>query len=193
MVRVRGSRTRIIGFTLTGGSNVIQIQEGGSAIIESNEISNANSTSGILVTQNGYARVGGTSASRGNNIHDNSRGITVRLGSGADIFFNTIDNNDRGININANGSVDMSDNVISNSDRGLNLLTGGTVNVSSSPATTGGANTFTNNNVAIRCRLGGSGSGGSVPVGQIDGGGNGLPLINTSGCHLSSTSVFFAP
>lgn len=82
-IRVRGSQATVSGFTIVGGRLGIQLLRGGSAVIESNDISGATSTSGILLTQNSYAQIG-SNASNGNTIHHNATaGINIRLGSSA--------------------------------------------------------------------------------------------------------------
>ena len=208
-IRVRGSRVFITGFTLTGGSNVIQVQNGGSVTIEGNTISGADRTSAILVTQNSYAQIGGDQPSEFNTIFTNSNarfGIIVRLGSGADVFNNTITGSagglDTGISSSAGGTVDMSDNTIEDMGRGLSLSTNASANLSSSLATLGGANEFLGNVIDVRCSLGGALSANSS-VSQI----SNHPNIGTSNpndandtnverfgsCAISSSLSFVAP
>ena len=201
-VSIRASNVTLRGFTIIAARNGVILQRAGSAVIASNDISGA-ANHAVLVTQASYARVGGDSSDEGNTIHDSGRGVTVRNGSGADIFFNTLTgdgtprtvvdgafiNDDRGIQITDNGAADISDNTIDGFDRGLNLLTGGNANLSASFGSTGGASTFKNNVTAIRCRLGGN---ATASVDQIDGGGN-TALVSAFGCHVSSSVVVVVP
>ncbi len=199
-VTIQATNVRISGFSIVAGTTRqgVIISNGGSGIVSGNDISSETGDStGVLVTSNSYGLIGGTIAARGNAIHGHSRGVTIRNGSGSDIFFNTISGNERGISVISNGSADITDNDIIGSDRGINLFTGGVVSFSAASGTSGG-NTFIDNATAIRCRFGGSASGGNPALPQIDGGGNGTLLdISTStgasGCHVVSSVFFVLP
>jgi hypothetical protein len=193
-VEVRARNIAIRGFTIVGKLYGIVVVRSGSASIQSNDISGG-SSSGVHIAQSSYARVGGENAALGNNIHDNGSGIVVRDSASAGIDFNTITNNGRGIDASDNGSINMTDNLISGSERGLSLGFSANASLPATSSPSGGANTFADNVVAIRCRFGGAASGGLVPVPQIDGGGNGAlldlgPTTGAASCHVSTSLTF---
>jgi len=168
-VKVRATNVRIIGFTITAGSdgNGIHVMNGGSAIIRKNIISpptNGAGRNGILVSRSSYAFIGtGIFPEEGNTIETFLKaGIVVRGSSNADIFDNTIRNNGMGIRVDNGGSADISGNTIKDNkgDTGEGILVRANAAIAlSSDRNNIDPNVIEGNEVGIRCELGGALSG----------------------------------
>jgi parallel beta-helix repeat protein len=117
---VRGTGITITGFTITGGSNGINVNRGGTARIVFNTIEN--NENGIAVSEGGTARIGFLSAfdtvASPNVIQSNvSFGIGLRRDSSARIVGNTIRNNRDGIDVGRGSQADISFNLINDNVR----------------------------------------------------------------------------
>ena len=109
-IRVRGLNVTIRDFaSISGGSNVIIVHRGASAVIRNNIIENGRRA--ILVNQSAYAGIE-------DNIirnHTTRDAVTVRQSAAADIISNVITGNaERGIRVEDGAAADIEDNEILN-------------------------------------------------------------------------------
>lgn len=127
-LNIRGKGILIKGFTITGGSNGIEVNRGSTAVIDGNAIQNTTGN-GVVVYQVAFASI------TGNTIQDNpGAGIVVNEGSTARIGFNSdsdvaaipnfIQNNDSGgIVVASSSSARIVGNTISgNGDDGILIV-----------------------------------------------------------------------
>ena len=137
ILNIRGKGIVIRNFEMTGGSNGIWVNRGGSAVIANNNIHDTNSD-GIVVTQSSSAVI------KSNNIHTNgSNGINITEGSSARIGYefssdlsaspNTIQSNGgRGIIVTTTSHAGIYGNTIaSNTGDGIGVFRGSSANIAS--------------------------------------------------------------
>lgn len=180
LVSVQANNVSILNLTIQGSvGSGIAVERSGSAVIQGCTV--IDNAPGILVETGSYAQIGAGSGSHpadgsapGNLIQDNSiYGIAVRGSANASILHNLLKNNRRGINVTNAGSANIDGNTIVNnrrsgSGRGISLLTNGSVRLSADDSD-GHANLIEENDIGIRCRLGGAAEG---TVSQNFGSGN---------------------
>ena len=163
-VTVRGREIVVRGFTITGGSDGVQIHRGGTAIVDGNTIQDT-ARNGILVIQNGYGRiinntiqnnpeegivVSENSSARigvltsqdptpsANTIQSNgANGIVVLRSSFAAIVGNTITGNTLdGIRVVRASQADIASNTInSNSENGILVVQNSVINLGNDTGT----------------------------------------------------------
>jgi parallel beta-helix repeat protein len=157
-VTIRGREITVRGFTITGGSDGVQIHRGGTAIVDGNTIQET-ARNGILVIQNGYARIINNTvqnnpeegivvsenssarigvlssqdpAASPNTIQSNGgNGIVVLRSSFAAIVGNTITGNTLdGIRVVRGSQADIAQNTInSNSENGILVVQNSVINL----------------------------------------------------------------
>ena len=150
---------------------------------------NNNGRDGVRVNRTSYGRV------VGNDISDNDGdGVRVQRGSNAEIADNdTISSNTKsGISLSTGGSADIDENTIeNNTERGISLSTNASVRLSDDP-NQGGANIIQENDIGIRCRLGGALTGDPQDFGTGNpGGGDHTDDTDISGSCPTATSLGF--
>ena len=156
-VDVKGRGVTIRGLTITGGYNGIEVERGGTALIEGNNIHNtqnngvtvgqdshadiinntiqSNPHNGIEVHDNAAAHIGfvrySDTVAQPNTIQNNgNNGINIQRTSSASVVGNTIQNNTKnGINVQRDSHADISDNLINgNGNNGINVTDNSGVN-----------------------------------------------------------------
>jgi hypothetical protein len=154
-LNVRGKGILVQGFTITGGSDGIEVNRGSNAVLNNNLIENTagngilvdqlsftvitnntienNPGAGIFVSQNSTARIGfnldtETTASA-NTIQNNALGVVVSNGSSARIIGNVIENNSGdGIFVTRDSHADLaSDSIDNNGGDGIKLSDGAVI------------------------------------------------------------------
>jgi parallel beta-helix repeat protein len=164
-VRVLGKGIVIKGFNITGGYNGIQVDRGGTAVIDGNNIHNTqnngisvgqvshadiinntiqnNPNQGIAVSDNSSAHIGfinysDTTAKRNTIQGNGNQGIQVQRSASATIVKNTIQNNiSNGIHVSRASHADISGNVINgNGDNGVKVDDNSGVNLGKPGGTT---------------------------------------------------------
>ncbi len=182
LVSVQANNVSILNLTIQGSvGSGIAVERSGSAVIQGCTV--IDNAPGILVETGSYAQIGAGSgeshsiadgSAPGNLIQGNSiYGIAVRGSANASILHNLLKNNRRSINVTNAGSANIDGNKIVNNrsggrGRGISLLTNGSVRLSADDSD-GHANLIEENDIGIRCRLGGAADG---TVSQNFGSGN---------------------
>lgn len=183
-IRVRGLNTRILDFaSISEGRNVIIVERGASALIQSNTIEDGRR--GIRVHQGAYASIVGNII-QNNDVSGGRDGIAVVQLASADIVSNTITRNGgNGILVGDGSAADIDDNTITdNVSNGILVRFTSHIRLSSEPGL-GKANLIQGNNRGIVCQTNSSIRSGKA---QNFGTGNfpGNTLIQTT-CVVSGT------
>jgi len=182
-IRVRGLNTQILDFaSISEGRNVIIVERGASALIQSNTIENGRR--GIRIHQGAYASIVGNTI-QNNNAMGGREGIAVVQSAAADILSNIITGSGRdGILVSDGAAADIDDNDITGNGRdGIRVTFTSHIRLSSEPGL-GLANRINGNTGrGVQCQINSSIRSGTAQ--DFTGGNTGGNTLIASSCFVS--------